>query len=157
MLMNFNLSISTIIEWIGILLIFSIMTAIGNYVGFQYPLQEALIGMFILCFISLLGLIIEKILPWNVPSILYISIIGLLIALPWSPVSASVIYYTSKVDLISITAILLAYAGIAMGKDLKDFKKVGIKGIVVTCFVIFGTYFASALIAQLVLSYTGMI
>lgn len=104
-----------------------------------------------------LGLIIEKILPWNVPSILYISIIGLLIALPWSPVSASVIYYTSKVDLISITAILLAYAGIAMGKDLKDFKKVGIKGIVVTCFVIFGTYFASALIAQLVLSYTGMI
>ena len=78
--MNFNLSISTIIEWIGILLIFSIMTAIGNYVGFQYPLQEALIGMFILCFISLLGLIIEKILPWNVPSILYISIIGLLIA-----------------------------------------------------------------------------
>ncbi len=155
--MNINLSINTVFEWMGILLIFSVITALGNYVGFQYPLQEALIGMFILCLISLLGLIIEKILPWNIPSILYISIIGLLIALPWSPISSSVIYYTSKVDLISITAILLAYAGIAMGKDLKDFKKVGIKGIIVTCFVIFGTYFASALIAQVVLSHTGMI
>lgn len=155
--MKFDLSINTVLQWIGILLIFSVMTSIGNYVGFRYPLQEALIGMFILCFISLLGLIIEKILPWNIPSILYISIIGLCVALPWSPLSSAVIYYTSKVDLISITAILLAYAGIAMGKDLKEFKKVGIRGIIVTCFVIFGTYFASAIIAQLVLSHTGMI
>lgn len=155
--MKLDLSIKTVLEWIGILLIFSVMTSIGNYVGFNYPLQEALIGMFILCFISLIGLIIEKILPWNVPSILYISIIGLLVALPWSPIAPTVIYYTSKVDLISITAILLAYAGIAMGKDLKEFKKVGLRGIIVTCFVIFGTYFASALIAQVVLSYTGMI
>ena len=155
--MKLDLSINTVLEWIGILLIFSVMTSIGNYVGFRYPLQEALFGMFILCFISLLGLIIEKILPWNIPSILYISIIGLLVALPWSPISSTVIYYTSKVDLISITAILLAYAGIAMGKDLKEFKKVGIRGIIVTCFVIFGTYFASALIAQVVLSSTGMI
>ena len=155
--MNFDFSIKMLLEWIGILVIFSIMTAIGNYVGFQYPLWESLIGMFILCLISLLGLIIEKILPWNIPSILYISLIGLLIALPWSPVSQDIIYYTSKVDIISITAILLAYAGIAMGKDLKDFKKVGIKGIIVTCFVIFGTYFASSLIAQVVLSQTGMI
>ncbi len=155
--MNLNLSINTVLEWIGILLIFSVMTSIGNYVGFNYPLQEALVGMFILCFISLLGLIIEKILPWNIPSILYISLIGLFVALPWSPISSTVIYYTSKVDLISITAILLAYAGIAMGKDLREFKKVGIRGIIVTCFVIFGTYFASAIIAQIVLSYTGMI
>ncbi len=155
--MKINLSIKTVLEWIGILLVFSIITSIGNYVGFQYPLQDALIGMFILCLISLLGLMIEKVLKWNVPSILYISIIGLLIALPWSPISSTVIYYTSRVDLISITAILLAYAGIAMGKDLKEFKKVGLKGIVVTCFVIFGTYFASALIAQVVLSHTGMI
>ena len=155
--MKLNFSIHTVLQWIVILLIFSVMTSIGNYVGFQYPLQDAMIGMLILCAISLIGLIIEKIVPWNIPSILYISIIGLIIALPWSPISSFVINYTSKVDLISITTILLAYAGIAMGKDLKEFKKVGARGVIVTCFVIFGTYFASALIAQMVLSYTGMI
>jgi hypothetical protein len=152
-----DLSFSTVIEWIGILLIFSVMAAIGNWVGFNYPLQDALVGMFILCIISLIGLIIEKIIPWNVPSILYISILGLLIALPWSPISEPVIYYTSKIDLISLTTILLAYAGIAMGKDLKDFKKVGVRGVIVTFFVILGTYLASALIAQGVLSFSGMI
>lgn len=103
------------------------------------------------------SLIIEKVSPWNIPSILYISIIGLVLALPLSPISSTLIYYTSKVDLISITTILLAYAGIAMGKDLKEFKKVGLKGVIVTCSVIFGTYFGSAIIAQGVLSYSGLI
>lgn len=155
--MKLNLSMKTIIEWIEILIIFSIMTTIGNYVGYNHPIQESLIGMFMLCIISLIGLIIEKVSPWNIPSILYISIIGLVLALPLSPISSTLIYYTSKVDLISITTILLAYAGIAMGKDLKEFKKVGLKGVNVTCSVIFGTYFESAIIAQGVLSYSGLI
>jgi len=137
--------------------IFSIMSAIGNYVGYQYPFQESIVGMFILCLISLVGLILEKIIPVNIPSILYISLIGLILALPISPVSGVIIYYTSRVELISLTTILLAYAGIAMGKDLNEFKKVGLKGILVTFFVILGTYLGSALIAQGVLITSGMI
>lgn len=155
--MTEKISIKILVEWIGILLIFSIISAIGNVVGYQYPFMESLIGMFILCGISLAGLIIERYVPWEIPSILYISILGLLLALPISPVSDTLIYYTSRVELISLTTVLLAYAGISMGKDLGDFKKVGVKGVIVTFFVIFGTYVGSALIAQVVLMYTGMI
>ena len=103
----------------------------------------------ILCIISLLGLLIEKTVSLNIPSILYISIIGLLIAFPWSPISEQVIYYTSLIDIIPLTTILLAYAGIARGKELSDLKKDGLKGILVTFFEILVTYLASALIAQL--------
>lgn len=52
--MKLNLSMKTIIEWIEILIIFSIMTTIGNYVGYNHPIQESLIGMFMLCIISLI-------------------------------------------------------------------------------------------------------
>lgn len=156
--MKSNLTLKIIGQWVGILLIFSVMTAIGNWVGYQYPFQESLIGMFILSFISLIGLIIEKLLPIdNIPAIIYISIIGLIVALPWFPLSEQIIYFTSKVDLISLTTVLLAYAGVAMGKDLGSFKKVGIRGIIVTFAVIFGTYLGSALIAQVTLQYAGMI
>ena len=113
--------------------------------------------MLMLCGISLAGLIIERYVPWDIPSILYISLLGLILALPISPVSGTLIYYTSRVELISLTTVLLAYAGISMGKDLGDFKKVGVKGVIVTFFVIFGTYVGSALIAQVVLMFTGMI
>lgn len=151
------LSINTVVEWILILLIFSVMSAIGNWVGYQYPFQESLIGMLILCAITLIGMIIEKYVPYNIPAIIYISIIGLLLAVPWCPISGPIIYYTSRVDLVSLTTILLAYAGVAMGKDLGEFKKVGIRGIIVTFFVIIGTYLGSAIIAQGVLMYTGII
>lgn len=155
--MKINLTINTVIEWTIILLIFSFMATVGNWIGFNYPLQDAFIGMLILCAISIMGLAIEMIVPYEIPSILYISIIALVIALPWSPLSQTVIYYTSKIEIISLTTILLAYAGIAMGKDLKDFKKVGMKGVLVTFFVIFGTYISSAIIAQFVLAYGGLI
>ena len=151
------LSINTVVEWILILLIFSVMSAIGNWVGYQYPFEESLVGMLILCAITLIGMIIEKYVPYNIPAIIYISIIGLLVAVPWCPISGPIIYYTSKVDLVSLTTILLAYAGVAMGKDLGEFKKVGIRGIIVTFFVIIGTYLGSAIIAQGVLMYTGII
>lgn len=151
------LSKEVVMEWILILIIFSFMSAIGNYIGYHYPFQESLYGMFILCAITLLGLIIEHHISYNIPAIIYISIIALIVALPWSPISSTIIYYTSKVNIVSLTTILLAYAGIAMGKDLGEFKKVGLKGIIVTFFVILGTYMGSALIAQGVLMYTGMI
>ena len=151
------LSKEVVMEWILILIIFSFMSAIGNYIGYHYPFQESLYGMFILCAITLLGLIIEHHISYNIPAIIYISIIGLIVAPPWSPISSTIIYYTSKVNIVSLTTILLAYAGIAMGKDLGEFKKVGLKGIIVTFFVILGTYMGSALIAQGVLMYTGMI
>lgn len=156
--MKAKLSITMVLEWIGILLIFSVMAAIGNWVGFQYPFFESLIGMFVLCIVSLVGLIIEKLLPYDsIPAIVYISLIGLFVALPFFPLSDQIIYYTSKVDLISLTTILLAYAGVAMGKDLGSFKKVGVRGIIVTFAVIFGTYFLSAVIAHFALIYSGMI
>ena len=155
--MNDKITFKILIEWIGILVIFSIISAIGNVIGYHYPFIESLIGMLMLCGISLAGLIIERYVPWDIPSILYISLLGLILALPISPVSGTLIYYTSRVELISLTTVLLAYAGISMGKDLGDFKKVGVKGVIVTFFVIFGTYVGSALIAQVVLMFTGMI
>lgn len=155
--MKSKLSFKMVFEWIGILLIFSVMSAIGNWVGYQYPFIESLIGMFILCLISLVGLIIEKLLPFdNIPAIIYISLIGLVVALPWFPLADIIIYYTSKVDLISLTTILLAYAGVAMGKDLNSFKKVGMRGVIVTFAVIFGTYLGSAVIAHITLMFTGI-
>ena len=152
-----KITIKILLEWIGILLIFSLMAGISNYIGYHYPLIESLIGMLILCLISLAGLILEQHIPYDIPSILYISILGLILALPISPLSATIIYYTTKVELVSLTTILLAYAGIAMGKDLNDFKQVGLRGVIVTFFVILGTYLASAIIAQGVLTYSGMI
>jgi hypothetical protein len=114
-----------VLYWILLLLIFSVITVVANYVGYKHPMQEALVGMFILSGITLLGLLMERLLPYQISNIIYISIIGCLLALPFMPTASFVNYYVSKVDLISICTVFLAYVGIGIGRDWDDFKKIG--------------------------------
>lgn len=155
--MENKITIKTVIDWITILIIFSFITAIANFIGYHSPIGESLIGMFILCAITLVGLLMEYLIPKDIPSIIYISIIGLIVALPISPISGPIIYYTAKINLVSITTILLAYAGIAMGNNLHEFKKVGVRGVIVTFLVITGSYVGAALVAEAMLILTGVI
>ena len=50
-----------------------------------------------------------------------------------------------------------AFAGISLGKDLKDFAKMGWKLVIITLFVITGTFIFSALVADVILKLTGAI
>ena len=151
------LTIDVVVNWIMLLTIFSVIACIGNYVGQETPILEALPGMFILAGITLAGLLLERIIPINFPAIGYISIIGILVAIPASPISGFVAEYTAKINLLSICTVILAYSGIAIGKSWDEFKKMGWRGIVVTVVVIFGTYMGSALIAQFILTMQGII
>lgn len=151
-----SVSIHGITNWILLLLIFSVITVCGNYVGYHHPIAESLVGMLILSFITLIGMLLERYIPLNVSSIVYISLIGLILSMPFMPTSAPIVYYVSHVELLSIVTVFLAYVGIGMGKNWDQFKKMGWRGAIVTVFVITGTYIGSVLIAHLVLIFTGV-
>ena len=91
-----NVSVHGIFNWILLLFIFSVITVIGNYVGYQHPIAESLVGIGILSFITLLGVWMERYLPFNVSSIIYISVIGIVIAYPSMPTSDFVTYRIRK-------------------------------------------------------------
>ena len=135
-----NVSVHGILNWIFLLTIFSIITAIGNYLGYHHPMEQSLVGMAILSLITLAGVWMERYLPLNVSSILYISIIGIILAFPGMPTSKFVLHYVSQVELLSIVTVFLAYVGIGMGKSWDEFKALGWKAIVVTVLVIAATY-----------------
>ena len=113
--------------------------------------------MLILSAIGFVGILCERLLPKNISSIIYVSLIGILLSMPWSPVAHMITYYVEEVNLIAIVTVYLGYVGISIGRDWKQFKKLGYRGIIVTCFVIIGTYLGSTLIAQAVLLLTGSI
>lgn len=146
-----SVSVHGITNWILLLLIFSVITVIGNYVGYHHPMAESFIGMLILSFITLIGMLLERYLPFNLSSIVYISLIGLILSLPLMPTSSFIVYYVSKVELLAIVTVFLAYVGIGMGKNWDQFKKMGWRAVIVTVFVITGTYIGSLLIAHVVL------
>jgi len=151
-----NVSVHGIFNWILLLFIFSVITVIGNYVGYQHPIAESLVGIGILSFITLLGVWMERYLPFNVSSIIYISVIGIVIAYPSMPTSDFVTYYVSHIELLSIVTVFLAYVGIGMGKSWNEFKALGSRAVIITILVIASTYFGSAIVAHIILILTGV-
>ncbi|MBE6489793.1 MAG: hypothetical protein E7Z83_02925 [Methanobrevibacter sp.] len=151
-----NVSVHGIFNWILLLVIFSIITVIGNYLGYKHPMTDSLVGMAILSVITLVGVWMERELPLNVSSILYISIIGIVLAFPGMPTSDFVLYYVSHVELLSIVTVFLAYVGIGMGKSWDEFKALGWRAIVITVLVIAATYYGAAIVAHIVLVLTGV-
>ena len=143
-------------NWILLLIIFSVITVIGNFLGYKHPMTDSLIGMAILSLITLVGVWLERYLPLNVSSILYISIMGIVLAFPGMPTSDFVLYYVSKIELLSIVTVFLAYVGIGMGKSWDEFKALGWRAIVITVLVIAATYYGAAIVAHIVLVLTGV-
>ena len=151
-----NVTVHGVFNWMLLLTIFSVITVIGNYIGYKHPMTDSLIGIGILSLITLAGVWMERYLPLNISSILYISVIGIVLAFPGMPTSEFVSYYVSKIELLSIVTVFLAYVGIGMGKSWNEFKALGPRAVIITMLVIASTYFGAAIVAHIVLVMTGV-
>ncbi len=152
-----KLKLTSVLDWAICLIFFGVITLGCNIVGYGVPIMEAIPGMILLLVLTFVGLICEKVIPLNLPAIIYISIIALVIALPVSPIGATVAELTGKVNTLAICTAILAYSGVAIGKQWAAFRKMGWKSIVVTIVVIFSTFLGSALVAQLILGVQGVV
>lgn len=140
-----------------ILVITSIITLFGNFAGYNVSILEALPGMVILLFVSVLGIMLSNVMPGKIPSVAYIVTLSTILTIPGVPFAEEIFLYTSKVNFLALTTPILGYAGIYTGKNLDDLKKTGWRIVVLTLAIIFATYFFSALIAQVILKIIGMI
>lgn len=147
------------VQQLGLLLMVSVIIILTNVIGYKMPVKDSIIGVLLLSAISLIGLTISKFMSRFVklPSMMYVSLLGLLLACPVSPVKDIVIGTTTPVAFLAPATALGAFAGISLGKDLKDFAKMGWKLVLITLFVITGTFTFSALVADIVLKMTGAI
>ena len=55
-----NVSVHGIFNWIVLLIIFSVITVIGNFIGYKHPMTDSLVGMGILSLITLIGVWLER-------------------------------------------------------------------------------------------------
>ncbi len=140
-----------------VLLITAGITLVGNFVRPHISPIEALPGALILVAIAFIGVVLAKVIPIKLPAVAYVVTLAVLISVPGFPGSETIVAMTKKVDFLALTTPILAYAGIYTGKNLDTLKKTGWKIIVLSLFIITGTYLFSAIIAQIILSLIGQI
>ncbi|MDR5901577.1 DUF3100 domain-containing protein [Halomonas icarae] len=115
-------------------------------------LITALPGMLILYVMTMLGLIITRFAPFYLPGVAWVSLVSIVMTLPWFPGNAWLIDQLSAVNFLAIVTPVLAYAGLALTRrELGMFRKAGWKLVIIALLVFTGTFLASALIADLLL------
>lgn len=144
-------------ETMAVFAIAGVMSVVGNAIGYKQPIADAAVGYFIIMAITLLGMALSKIMPIKLPMVFWISVIGLISTSPISPIAKPILDYTGKIDFLALCTPILAYAGLAVGKDLGMFKKMSWRIVVVALAVYTGTFVFATLIAQIMLHIEGII
>lgn len=152
---------------IKVLVVSAFFAGIGNWIytskaGKPVTFFEALPGLIAMIVLVLVAMFIqqllEKIPKWpKLPTALYLTIINTFIGCDISPLQSWIVPHISCINLMALCTPILAYAGIAIGKDLDAFRRQGINIVITALLTFIGTFVGSALIAQLVLSMTGQI
>jgi len=145
------------IERLKMLILVVIITLIGQKIGFGISPIDALPGMIIVIILSMIGLALKELLPFKLPAFAYVSLIALILTMPYLPTSKFILKYTNQVNFLGTTTPILAYAGISIGLSITKLAKISWKLIVIACVVFIGTFFGSAIIAQIVLKIQGII
>ncbi|MDO4440617.1 MAG: DUF3100 domain-containing protein [Moraxella sp.] len=126
-----------------------VLLLIVNWVGTKNDPLTALPGMMILFACCVASILIKKVIPLGVPSIAWVSIVAIIIALPVMPMAEYVMAATDKLGLLPLITPTLAYAGIAISQsEVTLFKKSGIKIAIVALLTFTGTYIGSVAIAD---------
>lgn len=146
-----------LIETSLILVIFGVIAYFGNLVGYEVLAIDAIPGMIVLILITVAGTTLARVVPGNMPDVGYIAIIGVIVSLNVFPGSEQVVAWTTQINILAIATPILAYAGISIGRNWADFTKMGWRALVVAMLVFLGTFLGSALIAEVVLRFQGII
>lgn len=145
-------------DHVVVLLVVLAIALVGNFVGPEMPLLGAVPGMLLLYAIVMVGLVLTKYAPFYLPSVAWISLVGIVATLPFVPGSGWIVGWVEEVDFLALATPVLAYAGLAITRsEVATFRTSGWKLVIVAFLVFTGTYLASAAIAQVTLSLQGEI
>ena len=147
-----------ILETIFMLILVAIIMAAGNSVGYKVDIISSFEALAVLAVISIVGFLLSK-LPGlkKFPVILWVSVVAAVVSSPIFPYHTELVAITDQVSLLAVCTPVLAYAGLAIGKDLALFKNISWRIIPVSLAVFSGTFIFAALIAQVTLHWEGVI
>lgn len=115
-------------------------------------LIDALPGMIILYVMTLIGLVITRAAPFYLPGVAWVSLVSILMTLPFFPGSGWIVDQLAAVNFLAIVTPVLAYAGLALSRrEFTMFRQTGWKLIIISLLVFTGTYVGSAVVAQVLL------
>jgi len=148
-----------ILEIFFLAILCGLIIVMGHMVGYSNAsLVQSLLGVSVLVGVGFSGYLIAQ-LPYlnKLPSIVWITATAIFVSSAAFPWNQFVVESTSKIPFLAVATPVLAYAGLAVGKDIEAFKRISWRIIPVALAVIAGTFLFATIIAQWALQVEGAI
>lgn len=125
---------------------------IGNWITFKtVPDIDVVGGMTIIIAVVISGYALYALTRSKVAAIVWVSLIGMLLTYPGLPMAATIAALTGKINFIALATPILAFAGLAIAKDMPAFRRLGWRIVVVSLVANAGTFLGATVIAQALL------
>lgn len=152
------LDIAKTTNQLKMMIVICLMILVGQRIGFGFPVIDAIPGTIMMIVIVMLALIIKDLTPkLKFPAFAWATMIALILSMPFMPTSKVFLEYTNKIHFLGTTTPILAFAGISVGNKITELKQISWKIVIVAMTVFCGTFFGSAIIAQIILKLQGLI
>lgn len=142
----------------SVLVITALLTVIGNVTAGKAEIMPSIYGIFVIYCIAVFALFICHLPGFRkLPVVFWVCIIAVLFSAPFFPGSAFITETTKAISFVQMGPPTLAYAGLALGKDLELFKKLSWRIVLVSLGVFLGTFLFGAIFSEIGLRVEGII
>lgn len=152
---------------VGFIVIFisAALTAVGNTIQTMVksnlqPVSfiDSFMGCMVIFGVAMVGYLVS-LLPVlrKLSPVFWVGIIAVIMSIPGFPGSDFINKQSGLIQFAALGTPTLAYAGLALGKDLPMLKKLSWKIVIVGLSVIAGTFFLAAIVSQFMLKMEGII
>ncbi|MGO1991351.1 MAG: DUF3100 domain-containing protein [Corynebacterium sp.] len=140
--------------WVSLLIISvaGVVVSVVSSGSFSWDMVLTFVAISLL---TAAGIGVARLTRGKLPAIIVVITVGTLLTVPASPVAPWLLEVSSSVDFLSVITMMLAVAGLSIGKDIPLLRQIGWKIIPVGIVVIVSTYLASTMIAEGVLRFIG--
>ncbi len=152
------------LEQIKSMIVVGLMIIVGQAIALQIAgkdqvaITDVIVGMLVIIVVCMVSLKIKEALPnLKFPAFAWATLLGLILSMPFMPTAEWFLEQANHIGFLATTTPILAFAGISVGNKVEQLKKISWKLVIISIVVFCGTYFGSAIVAQVILKMQGLI
>lgn len=134
-------------KW-GAWIVAAVLTLISDMMLYGSKLEVIIPGMLIILAAVACGELLTRITGRKIPAVCWVSLVAMALTSPWCPWAAQIAAMTGKINFLSATPVMLAFAGMSVAKDVPAFRRLGWRIVVVSFAANAGTFIGATIVAQ---------
>ena len=126
----------------------AVLTLLSDTMLYGSSVAQTIPGMLIMLGSVAAGELLTRLTGRRIPAVCWVSLVAMALTSPWSPWAAQVSALTGKINFLSATPVMLAFAGLSIAKDVPAFRRLGWRIVLVSFAANAGTFIGASIVAQ---------